>query len=287
MIKKIQNLCRKVENVLFPATQKKLKIITFGIYDILRLKLLEDDKFKDKGRLERFGFKVYCQNDEDGIIQEIFKRIGTTNKTFVEFGAYDGLENNTAYLLMQGWKGLWIDGDPKKMKVLRKTYQKAIVRNQLYAECNFITKDNINEIIGKHLSGEIDLLSIDIDGNDYHVWKNISVIKPRVVITEYNGKFPPPCSWVMEYDENYFWQGGDEHGDKQGMSLQAAVELGEQLGYQLVGTNINGVNAFFVRKDCISFEQQFPRPATAEHLYNHPRYNMTLKSGHPAKYFLG
>ena len=121
IIRKIQIVCRKAEHLLFPATQKKLKSAAYCASDELRLNLLANQKYTDKARLERYGFKAYSQNDEDGIIQEIFNRIGVTNKTFVEFGAYDGLENNTTYLLMKGWRGLWIDGDPKKMKILRNT----------------------------------------------------------------------------------------------------------------------------------------------------------------------
>jgi hypothetical protein len=283
ILRNIQILCRKAEHLLFPATQKKLKVSACSTSESLRLQLLNDKKFIDETRLEPYGFKVYSQNDEDGIIQEIFNRIGTTNKIFVEFGAYDGLENNTTYLLMQGWKGLWMDGDHKKMKVLKRTYQKAIDRKQLYAECVFITKDNINDLIGKYFDGEIDLLSVDIDGNDYYVWENINVINPRVVVVEYNAKFPPPVFYRMEYNATHQWDGSDIMG----MSLQAAVELGDKKGYQLAGTNINGINAFFVRKDCIKNSQMFAEPSTAEHLYNPARYYMVFEGGHLAKHFLG
>ncbi|MDR1975217.1 MAG: FkbM family methyltransferase [Bacteroidales bacterium] len=249
------------------------------------MELLKAPKFSDKSRLEPYGYKVYSQNDEDGIINEIFNRVGTTNKTFVEFGAYDGLENNTTYLLMQGWRGLWIDGDKNKMKRMLKTYDRAIQHKQLMAECAFITKDNIDNLIGKHINGEIDMLSIDIDGNDYWVWQNIKSIQPRVVVVEYNAKFPPPYHWKMEYDEHYWWDGTD----KMGMSLQAATDLGEELGYQLVGTNICGVNAFFVRKDVVNKQlvASFPLPATAEHLFNPARYFLNINRGHSAKHFLG
>jgi hypothetical protein len=285
IIRKIQTKCRKVEHLLRPNLQNKLKTISFGICDLVRHQILSDTKFADKRRLEPFGFKVYSQNDEDGIIQEIFKRIGTTSKTFVEFGAYDGMENNTIFLLMQGWSGLWIDGDPKKIKKLKQTYDRVIKRKQLHAEGAYITKNNINALIGKYYNGEIDLLSIDIDGNDYHIWQNIECINPRVVITEYNAKFPPPCCWAMKYDESYWWDGSD----KMGMSLQAATNLGNEKGYQLVGTNITGTNAFFVRKDIALTVQTdlFPLPATAENLYNPDREWLKMSNGHFAKHFLG
>jgi hypothetical protein len=268
----------------FTGIKNRIKANTILLNDMLRHALLNNPKYLDEKRLEPYGFKVYSQNDEDGIIQEIFNRIGITSKTFVEFGVEDGSENNTAYLLMQGWKGYWIEGDSTQVAKIKKIYNRAIYNSQLTINNSFITKDNIDALISAHFTGEIDLLSIDIDGNDYHVWKNIKCINPRVVIVEYNAKFPPPCSFIMEYDENYCW----DCSDKMGMSLQAAVELGESLGYQLVGTNLNGVNAFFVRNDIIHQKKNlFHLPATAEDLYNPARYYLIISNGHPFKHFLG
>jgi hypothetical protein len=263
----------------------KTKEILMIQNELLRHSLLNNPKYLELNRLELHGFKVYSQNDEDGIIQEIFKRIGTTSKTFIEFGAGDGMQNNTAYLLMQGWKGLWIEGCSTLVSKIKKVYKRAIDGGRLFVENSFITKDNINSLLGRHFSGVIDLLSIDIDGNDYYIWKNISCISPRVVVVEYNAKFPPPCSFVMEYDKSHQW----DESDKMGMSLQAAANLGESLGYQLVGTNLNGVNAFFVRKDILRENEKalFPLPATAENLYNPPCYCLNINAGHPAKHFLG
>ncbi|MDR2087508.1 MAG: FkbM family methyltransferase [Dysgonamonadaceae bacterium] len=270
-----------------PFTGIKNRIRTNAILlgDLLRSTLLNSPRYHDASRLEPYGFKVYSQNDEDGIIQEIFNRIGITSKTFVEFGVGDGLENNTAYLLMQGWKGYWIESDSALAARIKDTYKRAINRSQLSIDKSFVTKNNINSLISKYFTGEIDLLSIDIDGNDYHVWKSIECINPRVVVIEYNAKFPPPCSVIMEYDENYCW----DWSDKMGVSLQAVTDLGESLGYQLVGTNLNGVNAFFVRKDIILQKEKnlFPLPATAENLYNPARYYLIFSNGFPAKHFLG
>ncbi|MDR2776135.1 MAG: hypothetical protein LBC19_15645 [Tannerella sp.] len=263
----------------------KTKEILMIQKELLRRSLLNNPKYLEPNRLELHGFTVYSQNDEDGIIQEIFKRIGTTSKIFIEFGAGDGMQNNTVYLLMQGWRGHWIEGCSAFVSKIKKVYKRAIDRGQLFIENSFITKDNINSLLGKHFPGEIDLLSIDIDGNDYYIWGNINCINPRVVVVEYNAKFPPPCSFVMEYDETHQW----DESDKMGMSLQAATDLGESLGYRLVGTNLNGVNAFFVRKDIIPENESalFPLPATAENLYNPACYSLTFTGGHPAKHFLG
>lgn len=231
--------------------------------------------------LEKYGYKVYSQNDEDGIIQEIFNRIGTTNKIFIEFGVQNGLECNSHYLLFKNWKGLWIEGSQESYNEIKIRFNPLISNGTLKVENAFITRDNINSLIYTNkIQGEIDLLSIDIDGNDYYVWERIDVVKPRVVIIEYNGKFSPDLEWVMAYNENHIWDGSDWHG----ASLKALELLGKRLDYQLVGTNLNGANAFFVRKDLIN--NLFFEPGIAEKLYNPLRLQMTHKSGHPARYCL-
>ena len=124
--------------------------------------------------------------------------------------------------------------------------------------------------------GGIDLLSIDIDGNDYHVWQAVECVKPKVVVIEYNAKFPPDLEWVMPYEETHAWMGTDKHG----ASLKAFERLGDRLGYSLVATNISGVNAFFVRKDLT--QDKFAGPATAETFYNPFRADrIQFANGHP------
>jgi hypothetical protein len=238
--------------------------------------------------LDRYGYKVFSQNDEDGIIAEIFKRIGTTNKKFVEFGVGNGLECNTHFLLHQGWEGLWLEGSLKSCKKIKRLFKEPVVREQLTV-CNaFITKDNINILIDKNLTYideclEIDLLSIDIDGNDYWIWQAIGCVKPRVVVIEYNAKFPPDFEWIMQYDAAHNWHEDDEHG----ASLKSLEILGRGLGYQLVATNLNGINAFFVKEDLA--RNKFPEPATAENLYHtfKPPKMMRYISGHPSVKYIG
>ena len=232
--------------------------------------------------LELYGFKVYSQNDEDGIIEEIFNRIGTANKLFVEFGVENGLECNSHYLLHKGWRGLWIEGNEDSFKQIFARFFPVIRTGQLGCICSFITKDNINDLIGSaSVGGEIDLLSVDMDGNDYYVWEAINVVRPRVVIIEYNAKFPPNHEWKMAYNEKHTWDGSDCHG----ASLKALELLGRRLGYRLVGTNLNGVNAFFVRQELAG--DKFIDPPTAENLYNPFRYHrQQYSNGHPATYCL-
>ena len=247
-------------------------------YDIVTARRLQNEKC-----LELYGFKVYSQHDEDGMIEEIFNRIGTTNKTFVEFGVENGLECNSHYLLHKGWRGLWLEGNDKAVAEINTRFFPAIRNGQLNCKRAFITKDNINELIVESgISGEIDLLSIDIDGNDYYVWHAINVIQPRVVVVEYNAKFPPNHNWKMAYNETHIW----DKSDWCGASLKAFEVLGNELGYQLVGTNIEGTNAFFVQKAIA--DEHFILPATSHELYNPRRAQFRhYFCGHGAKYYLG
>jgi hypothetical protein len=134
---------------------------------------------------------------------------------------------------------------------------------------------------GWGIDKKIDLLSIDIDGNDYWIWKTIKCIDPRVVVIEYNAKFPPTHEWIMKYDAKHIWCGDDEHG----ASLKSLELLGKNMGYQLVGTNMKGVNAFFVKTQLT--KDFFPKPATAENLYNTLKLHKIYKSGLPAKKYIG
>jgi hypothetical protein len=245
-----------------------------------RIEELRSRYLSDERRLEPYGYKVYSQADEDGILAEIFRRIGATDHRFIEFGCGDGLENNTSYLALQGWRGLWIDSLEHNEAAIRKRWTEAVTSGQLSLQRAFITADNINDLISANgFSGEIDLLSIDIDSNDYHVWEAISVVQPRVVCIEYNAKYPPPFRWVMPRDDSYVWDGTD----RMGASLSALAELGERKGLALVGCDIIGANAFFVRQDLAA--GKFAEPFTPENHYHPPRYYMTFGffTGHSAR----
>lgn len=201
----------------------------------------------------------------------------------MEFGVDIGLECNSHYLLHKDWSGLWLEGSEKSFQEILARFAPVLQKGQLNLGNVFITKDNINDLLVKcGVVDEIDLLSIDIDGNDWHVWKAINVIQPRVVIIEYNAKFPPNHAWVMPYNENHNWDGSDHFG----ASLKALELLGRELGYQLVGTNLNGVNAFFVKQKLA--KDLFIEPATAEELYNPFRtiIGQRYNNGHPSAYFL-
>jgi hypothetical protein len=242
-------------------------------------RLLESSPYNEPRRLERHGFRSFSQNDEDGILQEIFARIGVGASTFVEFGVEDGLQNNSRLLLYRGWRGLWIEADADAAHKVQSAFANELASKRLQLRSDFITRDNINELIASARLGELDLLSIDIDGNDYWIWQAVDS-RPRVVVIEYNAKFRPPTTWVMEYNARHRWDRSDYHG----ASLQSLANLGRGKGYRLVGSGLAGVNAFFVRDDLCG--DLFPAPDAAA-LYNPPRFYLQsiMAAGHPAAPF--
>jgi hypothetical protein len=229
-------------------------------------RILSDPKYSNPLRLEPSGLKIFSQFDEDGIIQEIFNRIGTTNKRFVEFGVGTGIENNTLALLLYGWKGLWIEGNDRSVAEIQSRFSDVLSAGHLSLVHSLVTAENINELIGSGIQGEIDLLSVDIDGNDYYVFDAIHVVQPRVVVIEYNAKFPPALSIVQKYHPDYTWDLTDYYG----ASLNALVRVARRRGYCLVGCNLAGANAFFVRDDLVG--EKFHKPFSAENHYQPARY---------------
>ena len=225
------------------------------------------DKIRtDPLRLEPFGFKVYSQNDEDGIIEEIMRRLKINAGNFCEIGVENGLECNSLYLIHKGWRGVWIEANLKqKVDILSKF--KSIIPARLELVTEMVTADNINGLLSENLSKleQFDFLSIDIDGNDIYLLEAL-VLRPKVICIEYNAKFAGNIVKSQVYDPNKEWVGTDYMG----ASLKAIADVAEKKGYQLVGTNIVGCNAFFVRSDLV--EGLFCQNASSEYLYNPSRY---------------
>lgn len=181
--------------------------------------------------LSRYLYQVYSQNNEDGMLMEVFKAIGVRNSYYVEIGTQSGVECNTRMFRENyGWRGLMLDGGHEDHGInLRK---------------EFVTADNINDLLAKYeVPHEFDLLSIDIDGQDWYVWKSVR-FNPRVVIIEYYQGFGHEADLIMPYNPSYQWLGG-----LCGASLMAMARLGEKKGYTLVGGNL--VNCIFVRNDVL------------------------------------
>ncbi len=233
-------------------------------------------RYADPRRLLRYGAKAYSQNDEDGMVAEIFRRIGTSSRTFIEIGTGAGLENNTLALLLQGWRGLWVEGDEAKAARARRNFASYVSSSQLRIDQAFITRENVDAVLQKSApEAEPDLLSIDLDGNDYHVWQAVQSISPRVVVVEYNASWFPPMSLAVSYQERFQWKENTYFG----ASLKALELLAERKGYHLVGCCFAGVNAFFVRADLCA--AHFCEPYTAENHYEPARYWMLRTAGHP------
>jgi hypothetical protein len=198
--------------------------------------------------LVQHEFSVFSQWGEDGIIAWLVRTVGVERKVFVEFGVEDYSEANTRFLAEHdNWTGLVLDASRDNIDRLRSS--EVCWRQNLRAIAALITRNNINSLLSENgISGDIGLLSIDIDGNDYWVWQAIDAVNPQIVVIEYNHRFGPELAVTIPYDEN-FRRGGQRPIIYFGASLRALVLLGSNKGYAFVGCNSHGVNAFFVRRD--------------------------------------
>lgn len=190
--------------------------------------------------------KIYSQNGEDGVLDEIFERIGVHNRLLVEMCCGDASECIGRYWLqMRGWDGLLVDGWAPS------TVAGLTVHNYV------VSDTNVNEILDSHgIPAEFDLMAIDIDSIDYYLWDALDR-RPRVVVIEYNPQVPADEARVIWYDPDMRWQQDDYYG----ASLKAMAILGERKGYTLVYCDSHGVNAFFVRNDLV------PRLFVPERIY--------------------
>ncbi len=203
------------------------------------------------GNFAAAEFQVSSQWGEDGIIEHLVRNVPVPRTIFVEFGVQDYLESNTRYLLQnRNWSGLVLDGSAEHVARIRG--DSIYWKYDLTAEAAFITRDNINNLIsGSGITGDIGLLSIDIDGNDYWVWESLDCISPRIVIVEYNAAFGPDTAVSIPYNPDFERSKAHHSNLYWGCSLAALETLGKKKGYSLVGCNSNGNNAFFVRSDVL------------------------------------
>lgn len=218
---------------------------------VLQGKILSElNRNKSSKNIQDYEFKVFSQNGEDGIIQFLIQNTEIKNKIFVEFGVETYKEANTKFLLLNnGWSGLIIDGDKDAMEKIASS--DLHWKYNLKSIGNFITKDNINEIIkSAGIEGEIGLLSVDIDGNDYWVFENIDCVNPQILIMEYNSMFGDTHKISVPYDENFVRSQKHYSNLYYGASIAALCDIANKKGYDLVGSNSFGNNLFFIRHDC-------------------------------------
>jgi hypothetical protein len=194
-------------------------------------------------------FKVFSQFGDDGIIQYLIHHLRPLPDSFVEFGVQNYRESNTRFLLVNNnWRGLVMDGDAEFIRFIQK--DDIYWRHPLTARCAFIDRDNVNNLFSDAgFTGEIGLLSIDIDGNDYWVWEKLEVVDPVIVIVEYNSIFGPDFAVTIPYDPKFVRHQAHYAGQFWGVSLQALTLLAGRKGDSLVGCNSAGNNAYFVRNN--------------------------------------
>ncbi|MDO8558734.1 MAG: hypothetical protein Q7R84_00170 [bacterium] len=248
-------------------TMDRLDIIEKNIKTLFQLSYRNEmGSLDQKIDLANHEFKIYSKVGEDGLILYILSKIGAVDHSFMEMGVEEGRECNTANLALNfGWRGLLIDASKQGIEKAKIYYQEKLGKNSANVKplhC-FITAENINQLLSDNgMQGEIDLMSMDIDGNDYWIWKALNVIKPRLVVAEYNASYGPSRSLTIKYNSNHF-HNNNRSSLYFGASLTALKKLADSKGYILVGCDSQGHDAFFVRRDLAAgkFKEVSPEEA--------------------------
>ena len=247
------NIIRKIYELLnFKISQDKIISEIEKIKFQNGLSLLENFQGKQSSKIIDYEFQVFSQWGEDGIISYLVKNVDIENNFFIEFGVENYLESNTRFLLKKfNWSGLIIDSSQKNIDYIKK--DKIYWQHDINALCKFISRENINKIFLENISQKnIGLLSIDIDGNDYWVWKAITTIDPSIVVIEYNSILGSSKNYTVPYSKNFERNKAHYSNLYYGASLPALVKLGKEKGYALVTCNSAGNNAFFVKENLLN-----------------------------------
>lgn len=252
ILKKIRQaigLARTLENrlALMDTMDERLQKVqqSLGRIENSQLRMLNPGSFNE------YEFQVYSQWGEDGLIQHLIHKVAIDRPIFVELGVEKYTESNTRFLLVNNnWAGLVIDGSAQNIQHIKN--DPIYWRHNLKAEHAFIDKDNINPLIkGNGIAGDIGLLSVDIDGNDYWIWEAIDIIDPRIVICEYNSLWGNKLAVTIPYSSTFDRTESHYSNLYYGASIVALASLGNSKGYSLVGSNSAGNNVFFVRNDLL------------------------------------
>jgi hypothetical protein len=201
---------------------------------------------------KQIEFSAFSQWGDDGIIQYLIHHIPALVPKFIEFGVSNYLEANTRFLLLNdNWQGLIFDGSDANIQFIKN--DTLSWRYDLNCESLFVTKSNINEAITKHgFNGELGILHIDIDGNDYWIWECLTAVNPQIVIMEYNSVFGNKGAISVPYKDDFFVTDAHYSNLFFGASLKAMDYLANKKGYKFIGTNTAGNNAYFLRNDLIN-----------------------------------
>ena len=218
----------------------------------------------DRDGLERFEYGLFSQNGEDGILRRIFSEIGFGSRRFVEFGFSTNESNALRLVLHEGFGGLFLDASDWQVDRFNRA-ARAVGVTAARAERAFLTRDTLQPLLlARGTPAEIDLLSIDVDGNDYWFWESLDRVSARVTVVEYNAALGPDVSLAMPYAES--GRPADDaphHFAYAGASLTALVRLAGRKGASLVCCDSSGTNAFFVRNDCLTDRLRPQTPAEA------------------------
>ena len=242
-IKKIKDRIRKVKERIRKFVGIRL---LKSIRDLIIFQQNAEFQRKRLNPLNSYGKKCFSQNDEDGITLEIIKRLGVKKGVFAEFGPGNGLENNTICLAALKWKGFWAGSEDLKFK-----YNNS---KNFHFFKEWITKENVLNIFNEGIKNlnekKVDVLSLDLDGNDIYILEELikNIKHPSLIIAEYNAKFPPPIKFKIKYEPKFIWRGDDYFG----ASLSELADVLKKYSYELVCCNSHtGSNAVFIKNDCI------------------------------------
>lgn len=254
----VKRLVRAASDLLFARIQSRLDARLGGLGELQlaqavllgKLHAARVADLPDDASLSQAEFKVFSQWGEDGILQYLVSRVPAPMRYFVEFGVQNYQESNTRFLLLNDrWSGLVMDADESNIKFIRQ--DEIFWRYSLEVVQAFVTAENVDGLIAKRVPGrDIGILSIDVDGNDYWIWRAITSVSPRIVVVEYNSVFGGRHAVTVPYDPSFHRTRAHYSNLYWGASLPALCDLADSKGYRFVGSNSAGNNAFFVRNDC-------------------------------------
>lgn len=231
--------------------------------------------------LDDVGFRAFSPCDEDGKLLFLLAVAGMRTRCFLEIGGGNCSDSNCTNLILNwNFHGLFVDGNPRGIERGRRFFERHPDSSLFPPKCvsSFVTAENVNELVKGHgLTGEVDVLSIDIDGNDYWIWKALRIVSPRIVVIESHVEYGNR-SIVVPYDPAFAYPG--KHSQYFGASAVALTKLGRSLGYRLVGANNHGFNLIFLRNgEADGLVGEIP----VERVLDHPRTRSRLGLTEPVK----
>lgn len=222
-------------------------------------------------------FSGFSQNGEDGILDVLRRQLKSSNRYFIEIGAADGLENNSAWLVVaERYSGIMVEGDA----TLAATATRAVIPYSIGAECRnmFVTRENAGELRALAFHHDPDVFSLDIDGNDYYIAEALFAagFRPKIFVVEYNSVFGAERSMTVEYKSDFVFSRAHATQLYYGVSIMGWRNFFARQGYRFVTTDLNGVNGFFVDPACFdtSFLDQVQGQAFAENRYQHRKFRL-------------